>query len=164
MNPSELQTESLTLVPHSLEDIRALVEALEPSEQAALSPEWLAALDASASADPWVHGFALVHRNSGRVIGSAGFKGRPDEDGVAEIAYRVEPEHQGRGYATEAATALTAYAFSSGQARVVRAHTLPEANASCRVLTKCGFRHLGEVVDPQDGVVWRWEKPSRSST
>jgi len=22
----------------------------------------------------------------------------------------------------------------------------------------CGFRHLGEVIDPKDGRVWRWEK------
>ena len=33
-----------------------------------------------------------------------------------------------------------------------------EANASTRVLTKCGFRHVGEVMDPEDGLVWRWEK------
>ena len=34
---------------------------------------------------------------------------------------------------------------------------LPEANASGRVLAKCGFRRVGEVIDPDDGVVWRWE-------
>jgi hypothetical protein len=26
------------------------------------------------------------------------------------------------------------------------------------VLAKCGFRHAGTVVDPEDGVVWRWER------
>jgi RimJ/RimL family protein N-acetyltransferase len=50
------------------------------------------------------------------------------------------------------------YAFASGQVRVVRAHTLPELNASARALTKCGFKRVGEVVDPEDGLVWRWEK------
>jgi RimJ/RimL family protein N-acetyltransferase len=41
--------------------------------------------------------------------------------------------------------------------RLVRAHTLPESNASTRVLTNCGFRKTAEVVDPDDGPVWRWE-------
>jgi RimJ/RimL family protein N-acetyltransferase len=27
-----------------------------------------------------------------------------------------------------------------------------------RVLAKCGFQHIGEVIDPEDGLVWRWEK------
>ena len=81
-----------------------------------------------------------------------------------EIAYGIAPEHQGKGYATEAAEALTAYAFGSGQVRVVRAHTLPESNASGRVLTKCGFRNIGEVIDPEDGLVWRWEKAIEAVT
>ncbi|GAA5505511.1 hypothetical protein Rcae01_00956 [Novipirellula caenicola] len=26
------------------------------------------------------------------------------------------------------------------------------------MLTKCGFPHIGEVMDPDNGLVWRWEK------
>jgi RimJ/RimL family protein N-acetyltransferase len=70
----------------------------------------------------------------------------------------VAQEHQGKGYATEAAEALVNYALGHSQVRVVRAHTLLESNASARVLTKCGFRRIGEVIDPDDGRVWRWEK------
>jgi RimJ/RimL family protein N-acetyltransferase len=77
---------------------------------------------------------------------------------MVEIAYGIATDHQRKGYATEAAEALVAYAFSSGQVRVVRAHTLAEANASTRVLVKCGFRQVGAVVDPEDGLVWRWER------
>jgi RimJ/RimL family protein N-acetyltransferase len=99
----------------------------------------------------------VVLRDCDTVVGSAGFKGPPAE-GIVEIAYGLSPEYQGKGYATEAAAALTAYAFDSGKVRVVRAHTLPESNASGRVLTKCGFRRIGEVIDPEDGLVWRWEK------
>jgi RimJ/RimL family protein N-acetyltransferase len=77
---------------------------------------------------------------------------------VVEIAYGVAPGYQGRGYATEAAEALVAYALGSGRVRTVRAHTLPKANPSTRVLEKCGFKCLGEVIDPEDGAVWRWEK------
>ncbi len=49
--------------------------------------------------------------------------------------------------------------FESGRL----AHTCPEPNASTRVLTKCGFRRVGEVMDPDDGLVWRWEKDDKSA-
>lgn len=103
-------------------------------------------------------GFSSSIAAAASVIGSAGFKGPPDSAGMAEIAYGIVPGFQGHGYATEAAAALVAFAFASRQVRLVRAHTLPEANASTRVLLKCGFRHLGTVVDPDDGPVWRWER------
>ena len=159
MNATPLQTQSLKLVPQTREDVRAQVEQMEPHEKVELSPAWLALLNGSSPADPWIHGFMLVHQTDGKVIGRGGFKGPPGADGVVEIAYGVVPEHQGKGYATEAAAALVSYAFGSGQVRVVRAHTLPESNASMRVLSKCGFRRVGEVIDPDDGLVWRWETP-----
>jgi [ribosomal protein S5]-alanine N-acetyltransferase len=158
MSEENLQTKSLKLVLQSPEDARAMLEAMPPEQRAQVSPDWLAQLEAFPAANPWVHGFTLVHRASDTVIGTGGFKAPPSSDGMVEIAYGVAPEHQGKGYATEAAEALTAYAFRSGLVRSVRAHTLPEPNASTRVLTKCGFQKIGEVIDPEDGLVWRWEK------
>jgi RimJ/RimL family protein N-acetyltransferase len=124
-----------------------------------VSPAWLAALRSSTVTDPWQHGFFIVDSERHCVIGTAGFKGPPDTDGVVEIAYGIAPEYQGRGYATEAARALVEFALANDSVKIVRAHTLPESNASTRVLTKNGFRHLGEVIDPEDGRVWRWELP-----
>ena len=158
-----LQTKSLRLVLQTLEEARAAVEAMSPADRAHVSPDWLARLDALTSPDPWTLGFSLVHRDSDTVVGSAGFKGPPSADGMVEIAYGVHPDHQKKGYATEAAQALTAYAFRSPLVRVVWAHTLPEPNASTRVLTKCGFLFVGEVIDPEDGLVWRWEKDREAS-
>jgi RimJ/RimL family protein N-acetyltransferase len=158
MSATHLQTKSLKLAPLTLKEVRAMVEAMNPSEKAQLSADWLARLHSATSADPWTHGFSLVLRNSDIVVGKSGFKGPPSADGVVEIAYGVVPEYQGKGYATEAAHALVAYAFNRGRVRVVRAHTLPEPNASTRVLGKCGFHHIGEVIDSEDGLVWRWEK------
>jgi len=174
MSASHIETKNLKLVPYAPEHLRALIQGSDLYEKSFghrsaaglreffvskdVSPDWLARLEVSTEADPWTHGFGLLHVASGTVIGAGGFKGPPGADGVVEIAYGVVPDYQGKGYATEAAQALVAYAFSSGRVRVVRAHTLPEPNASTRVLAKCGFRHIGEVVDPEDGLVWRWEK------
>jgi RimJ/RimL family protein N-acetyltransferase len=156
MTTGQLSTKSLTLIPQTREQTLVMVDTMSPEDRALVSPDWLAAVRASASNDPWMHGFSIVHRNTGRTIGSCGFKS-PPADGVVEIAYSIDPEHQGNGYATEAAEALTNFAFAQS-VRTVRAHTLPETNASTRVLTKCGFHHVGPVIDPEDGLVWRWER------
>lgn len=124
-----------------------------------VSPEWLERLRTSTDYDPWRHGFGVVEGDSDTVVGLASFKGPPDADGVVEIAYGIVPSYEGRGYATEAAAALVDFAQRDARVRVVRAHTLPERNASTHVLTKCGFELLGEVIDPEDGLVWRWERP-----
>ena len=59
--------------------------------------------------------------------------------------------------ATQAATALVQHAGTHAAVKIIRAHTLPEKNASTRVLEKCGFRFVGEAIEPEDGLVWRWE-------
>ena len=123
-----------------------------------VSPAWIAHLREAAGPDPWTLGFAVVHREDERVIGSAAFKGAPDEDGVVEIAYGIAPSYEGHGYATEAAKALVAFALERVDVTSIRAHTKPENDASGRVLAKTGFHQVGEVVDPEDGVVWRWER------
>jgi RimJ/RimL family protein N-acetyltransferase len=169
-----LETSRLTLLPCSAERLVALIDEPDRFEEMTgwhaaeglreffgspdVSPGWLAALRASSGPDPWRHGFFVVHRESRRGIGSAGFKGPPDPEGVVEIAYGIVPGFEGRGYATEAAAALVGFAAASGSARLVRAHTAPMSNASTRVLAKCGFRQIGTVVDPEDGPVWRWER------
>lgn len=90
------------------------------------------------------------------MIGLGGFKGGPDEEGVVEIGYALAPAYRGLGLASEAAQGMLGYAFSHPEVRRVVAHTLPERNASTRVLERVGPRLAGTVHDPVDGEVWRW--------
>jgi RimJ/RimL family protein N-acetyltransferase len=158
MKPAGIQTPRLELRLNTPQHARAQIDAMDPADRAQVSPDWLAQLDASPEPDPWIHGFSLIHRTIGAEIGAGAFKGPPSPDGMVEIAYVVAAEYQSQGYATEAAKALTAFAFNDSRVRVVRAHTLPQPNASTRVLTKCGFQFVGDIADPEDGPVWRWEK------
>lgn len=128
---------------------------MSPADRAEVSPAWLAQLR-TAEPTPWTHLFAMVERATGAPVGGCGYKGPPDAEGVVEIAYGVDTEHRGRGFAKEAAAALVDYAFGTG-VRVVRAHTRLENGASGRVLAASGFTPVGEVMDPEDGLVQRWE-------
>ncbi|HEX5221095.1 MAG TPA: GNAT family N-acetyltransferase [Verrucomicrobiae bacterium] len=172
-----LETQSLKLILHEPKHVLALIDGPEHYERSIghkpanglrdffvskeVSPEWLAKLKTATTSDPWTHGFGLAHKASGLMIGACGFKGPPGAEGMVEIAYGIVPGYQGKGYATEAAQALVSLARNSPGVRTIRAHTLPEKNASTRVLIKCGFHQAGEFHDPEDGLVWRWELPRR---
>jgi RimJ/RimL family protein N-acetyltransferase len=106
------------------------------------------------AASPW-RGYIAITDADG-VIGTCGFKG-PPEAGAAEIAYFTFPCFTGRGLAKAMARRLEDFAARGGL-RLLIAHTLPYANASTSVLRASGFSHAGETVDPEDGLVWRWEK------
>jgi [ribosomal protein S5]-alanine N-acetyltransferase len=153
-----MKTSRCKLVPKTKSETLAMIEAMSPEVRAEVSPVWLDQLHASSEQDPWAHGFSVVERQSGTRVGDCVFKAAPSPDGVVEIAYAIEPEHQGKGYATEAVELLLAFASQDERIKVVRAHTLNATNASARVLTKCGFKNVGEVIDPEDGLVTRWER------
>jgi len=96
------------------------------------------------------HGFFVVDRESGWVIGSADSRARrtipawsrsPTASSQAVRGVAMRPS-RGR---------LVRFAFASEHVRLVRAHTLPLSNPSTRVLQKCGFRYVGAVVDPRTG-------------
>ena len=93
------------------------------------------------------------------IIGTCAYKGAPNENGEVEIAYFTFPPYEGRGYATAMAKELIQKALKSPEAPTIIAHTLPEKNASGRVLTKAGMQFVGEHNDPEDGLVWRWQLP-----
>lgn len=116
-------------------------------------------LSAGGAVMPWV-GYLALDGPMRRVVGTCGFKSAPDADRAVEIAYFTFSGEEGRGVATAMAEALVRVARASArQVAVVRAHTLPERNASCRVLEKAGFELAGSITDPEDGPVWRWEQP-----
>jgi len=105
---------------------------------------------------PW--GYYLARdADTRKVIGTCGFKGGPGADGSVEIAYYTFPPYEGRGYATAMARALMDIAASSPQVRRVIAHALPVASGATRVLEKLGMHFAGQVQDPEEGTVGRWE-------
>src|SRR6185503_4152824 len=98
----------------------------------------------------------IIDGDTNTVVGFGGYKG-PPTDGEVEIGYSVAPSWQRRGHATAAAQLLIDNARAAGVTRVC-AYTLAEANASTRVLTRCGLTMTEVVDDADEGHVWRWER------
>jgi RimJ/RimL family protein N-acetyltransferase len=91
------------------------------------------------------------------LVGWGGFKG-PPRDGVVELGYEIAESRRERGLATAAVRAMLAEAFADDRVEAVIAHTLPERNASNRVLEKAGFRFDGDGREG-DRAVWRYRLP-----
>lgn len=102
---------------------------------------------------PWA-GYLVAKQ--GVFMGTCAFKA-PPESGEVEIAYFTFPEHQGRGVATLMAQSLVDLAKKHGVVKI-KAQTLPETNASTRILVKLGFKFSGLIIHPTDGEVWEWHK------
>ena len=77
------------------------------------------------------------------LVGSGGYFGPPDSNGVVEIGYSVIPEWQRRGYATEIVNALVSHSLLFEETNSIIAHTSPKNEASKRVLISSGFRETG---------------------
>jgi ribosomal-protein-alanine N-acetyltransferase len=88
------------------------------------------------------------------VVGSAGFLGSPTSKRTVELGYGVHSEHRNRGYATEAARALVAWALAQDGVVRVTARCRPANVASIGVLGKAGLEQTGEA----DGLT-RWATP-----
>ena len=174
MKSGTIKTKDLDLVPYTPADLLALIKgvaefrssfgfpAADGLREFLLGPEvsagYLDMLRSSPEPDIWRHGFALLDRKEQVVVGNTAFVGPPNGAGEVEIAYGVVPSFEGRGYASQAAAALTQLALADDRVKTVIAHTLPETNASTRILEKNGFTFGGEVEHPEDGLIWRWEK------
>jgi len=179
LDPRSVETDDLNLVPYRPADLLALIEGAAEFRSSfgfsaakglrefllgpEVSPGYLEMLRASPDQDIWRHGFAVVEKASQVVIGNVAFVSPPDEAGEVEIAYGIAPAFEVKGYATQAAAAITELAFSDERVSKVIAHTLPEENASTRVLAKNRFTFSGEIHHPQDGLIWRWERPRAKS-
>ena len=155
MNPPvQLSTDRLILRPLRDSD-------LEPLGRITADPRVMPDLPAPPQSEALVqrnaahfaaHGFGLwAVEAAGRApfVGLAGLWqlcGQMPVGPCVEIGWRLDPSHWGRGYATEAATALLAFAFRTARLDEVVGFTVDHNHRSRRVMEKLGMRL--EVLEP----------------
>lgn len=96
----------------------------------------------------WVARVAVVN---GTPVGHGGFHGPPDDRGMVEVAYSVDPQHQRQGHARAVLEEMVARVRSDPRVHVVRATISPDNTASLATIRPLGFHHVGEQWDEEDG-------------
>ena len=99
----------------------------------------------------------MIALRNGTHVGELCFKG-VSPDGAVEIGYGIDERYQDRGYATEAVSAVTAWAAQQGGITRVEAEAEDENIASLRVLEKSGFVPNGERGEEGPRFVWKKEQ------
>ncbi len=110
--------------------------------------------------DPTITGWSVwfvIERETNTIIGDAGFKGKPDNEGLVEIGYQINSAYRNKGYATTAVKGLIEWAFNHNDVRKVIAECHNDNFASIRVLEKAGLKKIR-----MKGKMIKWEiiKPS----
>jgi ribosomal-protein-alanine N-acetyltransferase len=93
----------------------------------------------------------VLHKADNKIIGTCGYNGMADEEGVVEIGYAIAPSYKNQGLESEAAKALIDNAFEWAAVKMIDVHTLAERGPSVDMLEGMGFTK----IDEDDGL-WQW--------
>ena len=128
-----------------------------PGEDAlTMLPLWIAQRERLGDPGPWSDG-VVIRREDLLAVGSMGFKAAPDSTGTVEIGYAINRSQRGRGYATEMAGALVAWALAQPGVERVTAECLARNAASAWVLEKLRFDRVGRRGSPEGELLF-WER------
>ena len=87
--------------------------------------------------------WAVVEKQSGRMIGTCGFTRFDFPHNGGEIGYVLNPEYHGHGYATEAAERVIRFGFEVLELHRIEAKFMQGNEASRRVMDKLGMTFEG---------------------
>ena len=155
-----IETARLRLRPFTLDDIAA-VHAFQSREDVARWIYWeprdedeVRAVLESHLAKPRESGVVLAIERDGELIGHANLAVGEHRQG--EIGFIVHPDHQGHGYATEAAEAMLELAFETYGLHRVVGRLEPRNTASARVLERLGMRKEAHLIE-NEWVKGEWQ-------
>ena len=106
----------------------------------------------------WVTG-VIVADDLEQAVGAGGFHAAPDEVGMVEAGYGVDPDFQRRGSARATLRALIARARAEPAARVFRLTISPDNAPSLALVRQFPFVEVGEQWDDEDGLETIYEMP-----
>jgi ribosomal-protein-alanine N-acetyltransferase len=118
------------------------------TKQAVESPEDL----------PWITG-VLWDESTGTAVGKAGFHAAPNDEGMVEAGYAVDPAFRRRGYARAALETLLERARREPDARILRVTISPDNAPSLALIAQYPFVEVGEQWDDEDGLETIFEMP-----
>jgi [ribosomal protein S5]-alanine N-acetyltransferase len=103
---------------------------------------WLPKTLANPDAFIWYTNWEIILKSDNVSVGGMGFAGEPNDSGEAETGYMINQQHQNNGYATEALTLLTEWAFTHSNVKSIIVHTYEDNLPSNKMLIRCGFTEV----------------------
>lgn len=141
----KIKTDRLNIYPVSDEEMTEIIAVQTIPELKAAYEEMLSGCIAHPEKRIWYTLWNIeLNGGSETVVGNLSFKGL-GEDGVLEIGYGTNDGFEGRGYMTEAVTAVAKWAAAQDGVKLIEAETEDDNAASKRVLQKSGFIPNGKV-------------------
>lgn len=139
---SEVVARWLYHAPRGAEETRRLLRAKIAGGELHQEGDWLSA--------------AVTLRSSGELVGDVALRWVSELHRCGEIGFAFHPDHQGRGYATEAARALLPFAFETLGLHRLIGRTEARNTGSARVLEKLGMRLEAHLVE-NEWVKGEWQ-------
>jgi ribosomal-protein-alanine N-acetyltransferase len=93
----------------------------------------------------------IVLRSTSEVMGSTSFHAPPDERGMLEIGLGLHERFHRQGYGYETLMGMWTWAAAQPGVRIFRYTVSPDNVASVGLVQKCGFHHVGQQIDLDDG-------------
>ncbi|MEJ2505762.1 MAG: GNAT family N-acetyltransferase [Ignavibacteriaceae bacterium] len=84
--------------------------------------------------------WAVIHKNSKRFIGYAGFWRMQPQHCRGEIGYALKPEYWGKGFMTETLKTIIDFGFHKMNLHSIEANVNPKNQKSKKLLKRLGFR------------------------
>ncbi len=87
------------------------------------------------------------YTNSGyeEVIGQVSAQEKGEDINICDVGWYMDPNYQGKGYATEAAKAMIDYMFKEVEINGISSGAVKYNIASCKLFEKLGFNKIGEI-------------------
>lgn len=157
MTRPTLTTERLILRPFTLEDASRCVELAGNeliSATTATIPHpytldqaraWISTHEENFKKNLGIQ-FAITLKNSGELIGCIDYLGFNHANKKAEVGYWVGVPYWGKGYCTEALSAMIKNGFEKLNLNKIIARHMSNNLASGKVMQKCGMRQEGYLV------------------
>jgi ribosomal-protein-alanine N-acetyltransferase len=97
----------------------------------------------------------IIEKKNNLIIGSAGYIGKPDNEGNIEIGFGIIPSKRKNGFCNESVKALLKWGLSHDEVNGIIARCEKSNIASKKTIMKLGFEFLNEK---DDLLTWKLNK------
>ncbi len=94
--------------------------------------------------DPDVFCWSVFLKDTDTVIGQVSAQEQGEDITIRDVGWFIDPDYQGKGYATEAAKAMIKHMFEEVDINKIESCAVTENIPSCKIFEKLGFTKTGE--------------------